>query len=116
MKVKAAVKFAQHKKDQAHKKENGQMSIEEIKLKMKTASRREKNYLRWQWINIQKMQKRNHKVKKQMAKKIAKDTKKLNKIKDKVNKKSLATQSGCHKIVGHAKQKSGKLLNSSKLD
>jgi len=51
-----------------------------------------------------------------MAKKIAKETKKLNKIKDKVNKKSLATQSGCHKIIGKAKEQANKHLNSFKLD
>jgi len=53
-KLKAEVKFAQHKKNQAHKKVTDSMTIEEIKLKLKTAGRREKNYLRWQWINYQK--------------------------------------------------------------
>lgn len=115
-KLKAEVKFAQHKKNQAHKKVTDSMTIEEIKLKLKTAGRREKNYLRWQWMNYQNKDKKNAKVKKAMSKKIAKATKKLNKIKDKVAKKSLADQSGCEKIVGHAKQKASKILNSAKLD
>jgi len=115
-KLKAEVKFAQHKKNQAHKKVTDSMTIEEIKLKIKTAGRRERNYLRWQWMNYQNKDKKNAKVKKAMSKKIAKATKKLNKIKDKVAKKSLADQSGCEKIVGHAKQKASKILNSAKLD
>merc|ERR1712124_155641 len=116
MKLKASVKFAQHKKDQAHTKENDDMTIEEIKLKIPTVGRREKNYLRWKWIQMQKNKKNNDKVKKAMAKKIAKKTKMLNKVKDKVNKKSLADQSGCHKIIGKAHQKASKMVNNSKLD
>lgn len=116
MKIKAVVKLAQHKKDAAHNKEQDDMTIEEIKLKMKTASRQKKNYLRWQWITIQNKKKNNDKIKIEMSKKIARVTKKLNRIKDKVNKKSLASQSGCAKIVGKAKQRSGKLVNSHKLD
>lgn len=83
---------------------------------MKTADNRKKNYLRWQWITLQNKKKNNDKIKIAMSKKIARVTKKLNRIKDKVNKKSLASQSGCAKIVGKAKFKSGKLVNSHKLD
>lgn len=116
MKIKAVVKLAQHKKDAAHNTEKDDATIEEIKLKMKTASNHKKNYLRWQWITIQNRKRNNDKIKIQMSKKIAKVTKKLNRIKDKVSKKSLASQSGCAKIVGKAKFKAGKLVNSHKLD
>jgi len=103
MKIKAVIKLAQHKKDAAHNTEEDDETIESIKLKMKTASRRHKNYLRWQWITISNRKKNNNKIRLEMSKKIAIWTKKLNRIMDKVNKKSLASQSGCQKIVGKAK-------------
>jgi hypothetical protein len=115
MKAKASLKLSQHKKSNANKKTDDIQTIKRIKLEMLTAGRVKKNNLRWQWTVLERKMKANKHIGKKMGKKAVKDAKKVNKLKEKVERKSLSTKSGSKQIVLKAKASANKLLNQAKL-
>jgi hypothetical protein len=115
MKAKASLRVTQHKKNKANNDSEKHEKIKEIKIAMKTAGRKKRNFLRYKWTLLQRGLGKNKTIVKVMSKKEIKDLKKVNVQKDKCGRRSLAATSGSKKIIQKAKFKADKLINRSKL-